>query len=891
MHPARPGRLPRLAAFAISSALLATGTPLAAQQATTQVAASDPVADPAAVVVSGNARFTVLTPRLIRMEWAEDGRFEDRASLVFIHRRLPVPGYEVDRDDGWLRIRTDALTLRYREGGGVFGPTNLEVASRADSHAATGPASSSSLRHAVPFTWRPGTPDTANLRGTTRTLDGAEGAVPLGPGLLSRDGWVLVDDSDRPLFDDSDRPWVLQRPAGERRDWYLFGHGRDYTAALRDFTRVAGRIPLPPRFAFGYWWSRYWAYTDAEFMDLVRQFDVFDVPIDVLVIDMDWHETFELRWGDERRDQAGEQLGWTGYTWNDTYFPDPVAFLDWTDRRGLRTPLNLHPASGIQPHEAQYPAMARAMGIDPESERYVPFAIEDEDFARAYFQHVIHPLEDQGVDFWWLDWQQWHETSVPNLTPTWWLNYVFFSDALRRGRRPLIYHRWGGLGNHRYQIGFSGDAYSTFQALAFQPYFTATAANVGYGYWSHDIGGHLYGEVSPELYTRWIQFGVFSPILRTHTTKNPDAERRIWAYPPEHFRVMRDAFRLRYALVPWIYTLARQAHDTGVAIVRPMYYAHPFADQAYAVRGQYMFGDDVLVSPVVDPMHPDTLLARRSVWLPDGDWIEWHTGGRLAGGRTVERDFALDEIPVYVRAGAILPMAPPMERTDARPVDPLIVTAFPGDSGAFRLYEDPGTSVVYGETGHAWTPIRQTRSADGTVRVRIGPVEGAFPGMPEARGHELRLPLTWPPESVTWNGRALTMTRDAVPGGWTYDGETLTTVVRLPATPVDEAVEVTVRFPAGRDDALLDGVPGLLSRLRRATDLLESLWPTDWPPEALIDLAQTGHRITLDPTGAEDELRALRDGLPAALDAVRAMHGDTAVLDRALAHLGAPGTR
>ena len=138
--------------------------------------------------------------------------------------------------------------------------------------------------------------------------------------------------------------------------------------------------------------------------------------------------------------------------------------------------------------------------------------------------------------------------------PTFWLGYVFFTDQAREGKRPLMLNRWGGLGEHRYQIGFSGDTISVWSSLAFQPWFTATAANVGYAYWSHDIGGHMPGAVDPELYTRWVQFGVFAPVLRTHTTKNPEAERRIWAYPEPYSGIMRSDFDLRYSLVPYIYT-------------------------------------------------------------------------------------------------------------------------------------------------------------------------------------------------------------------------------------------------------------------------------------------------------------------------------------------------
>ncbi len=420
-----------------------------------------PTANPAAVVRAGHARFTVLTPRLIRMEWSADDAFEDHASLVFLNRRLPVPAFRVTTagdtasSRGWLTIRTDSLTLRYRPAAGRFDAKNLEVRRRLDG------------RDVV---WKPGMPDTANLKGTARTLDGAKGPIPLDDGLVSRAGWTVVDDSKRPLFDDGDPPWVLARPDTTRIDWYFFGYGHDYAGALRDFTRVAGRIPMPPRFAFGAWWSRYWAYTDTELLDLVRQFDLYRVPLDVLVVDMDWHNTFELRWDDDRKDQAGQHLGWTGYTWNRAYFPEPDSFLAEIHRDGLHTTLNLHPAGGIQPYETQYAAMARANGIDPASKKYVPFELTNRRFVKSYFDLVIHPLERQGVDFWWLDWQQWHQTDVPGLNPTWWLNYLFFTDMAREGRhRPLIFHRWGGLGNHRYQIGFSGDAYSTWQALAFEP--------------------------------------------------------------------------------------------------------------------------------------------------------------------------------------------------------------------------------------------------------------------------------------------------------------------------------------------------------------------------------------------------------------------------------------
>lgn len=189
-------------------------------------------------------------------------------------------------------------------------------------------------------------------------------------------------------------------------------------------------------------------------------------------------------------------------------------------------------------------------------------------------------------------------TRLPGVNNTWWLNYIHFTDQQREGKRPLLFHRWGGLGNHRYEIGFSGDTISVWPSLAFQPWFTATAANVGYAYWSHDIGGHMPGEVGPELFTRWVQFGAFSPILRTHTTKNPDSERRIWAYPEPYSTILRSTYQLRMAMQPYLYTEARRTYDTGVAFLRPLYYDWPEANDAYTSKDEYSFGSQMIVDPV-----------------------------------------------------------------------------------------------------------------------------------------------------------------------------------------------------------------------------------------------------------------------------------------------------
>ncbi len=844
-------------------------------------AVTNPVADPKAVATLGNARFTVLTPQLIRMEWAADSKFEDHASLVFINRRLPVPAYtHAVTDNGQkLTIKTDALTVTYTPtGDGQFTPQSLSIELTVDDK---------------PVVWRPGTEDPDNLKGTTRTLDGALGdktKEPIGNGFVSRSGWAVEDDSTRPLFDSADFrflqgenspwPWVMERPAGDRQDWYFFGYGHDYHKALGDYVRVAGRIPLPPRFAFGAWWSRYWAYSDQEIEEIIRGFRENNTPLDVFVIDMDWHINREQLQASGEKDQAGQSLGWTGYTWNKLLFPDPTAFLERLHADGLKTSLNLHPASGVQPWEDAYPAMARAMGIDPATKKYVPFDITDKKFATSYMNLLHHPLEKQGIDFWWLDWQQQPTTSMTGVSPTWWLNYVHFTDQQREGKRPLLFHRWGGLGNHRYQIGFSGDTISVWESLAFQPWFTATAANVGYAYWSHDIGGHMPGAVDPELYTRWVQFGAFSPILRTHTTKNADAERRIWAYPEPYSSILRSTFQLRYALLPYIYTEARRTYDTGVAFFRPLYYDYPEADEAYTSKNEYLYGEQMLVSPVVAPADKASGLSSEKIWLPEGEWIEWPTGKHFTGPTTVDRNFSIDQTPVYLKGGAIVPMQPPMLYTGQKPVDPLIVNVWPlkpGESSSYSVYEDSGESVAYQRGVFARTPIKAAQTGD-TLRVEIGPAQGSYPGMLRSRSYELRLPADWPPEAVTVNGVAVKKADAQGKGGWSYEGNTLTTIIPVAARSVESKVTIEIPRTSGLTArrSELDGLAGTMTRLRGAYDAMNQTMPVSVPPDSLIDAMQTGDRLSYHPENATEEIAHLHEVLPKAQAAVTTLGQDFA---------------
>lgn len=507
-----------------------------------------------------NVRFTVITDGAIRMEYTPDGQFLDSKSFIAVDRSYPAAAYKVKNTPKTVTISTDRFVLSYTKGSGMFNEKNLRISSTKTKRKTDGKQKANNP-YTTSFSWHPGLKDDANLKGTYRTLDGYDGdthldshKMPLEDGLLSRNGWTFIDDSNGYVFDDSDWQWVAHRPnEGKTQDWYFLAYGHDYKKALRDYTEFAGKVPLPPRYAFGYWWSRYWTYSDNELRNLVTKMHNYDIPLDVLVVDMDWHYAEPSRGG------------WTGYSWNRRLFPSPKGFLQWAKQQNLQTTLNLHPADGIKPDEDCYPAMAQWMGMNPDEKKTIEWTASDKHFMQGWYEKVLHPMEKDGVDFWWLDWQQWgNDKQFPNLSNTWWINYTTFTDMERnRDTRPMLYHRWGGLGNHRYQIGFSGDAIISWKSLDFQPYFNSTASNVLYGYWSHDMGGHMGAHsIDPEMYIRWMQFGAFSPILRTHSTKDAGLNKEPWVFADRERDILHDIIRQRYQFAPYIYIAWHDAPTT-----------------------------------------------------------------------------------------------------------------------------------------------------------------------------------------------------------------------------------------------------------------------------------------------------------------------------------------
>lgn len=618
--------------------------------------------------IFGAVRISVLTSKMIRIEVSESGNFNDLPTQKVWHRAFDIVQYDIADMGKYIEVKTASIAAKISKDG------KLKSVLLQDG------------RNVTNF-------ESGNLKGTCRTLDGTIGAVKLEDGVISKNGVAILDDSDSLVFDNQGK---LSEKTAKNRDYYIFAYGYDYRQAIIDLYKLTGETQLLPRYVLGNWWSRYRAYTQQEYLKVMDDFAQKNIPITVATVDMDWHLVNDI----DKKYRTGsiypwESTGWTGYTWNEKLFPDYKQFLKDLHNRNLRVTLNLHPARGVRGFEVMYKEMAEAVGVDYTKEEPVEFDLTNEKFVNSYFDILHHPYEKDGVDFWWIDWQQGKKSQMQGLDPLYALNHYHTLDNSRDNKRGVILSRYAGVGSHRYPLGFSGDTNTSWECLKFQPYFTANATNCGYSWWSHDIGGHHFGVKDDELYCRWIQFGVFSPIMRLHSTQNDIMGKEPWNYSGITEEIASRYMRLRHSLIPYLYTMNMRTHKEGIALIEPVYYDYPTDERAYKCKNNYMFGSNLLVAPVTEKTDKRTLTAPSQVFLPKGIWTDIFTGKEYIGDNIFEVNRNLGDMPVFAKQGAIIPLAENcgvLNNCENPKILRLLV--FKGN-GDFTLYEDDGESLDY----------------------------------------------------------------------------------------------------------------------------------------------------------------------------------------------------
>ena len=680
---------------------------------------TNPISDSKAQVIGNGFRITVLTDRLFRVETSKTNTFIDDATQGVFYRHFEVPFFSVKEEKRLLTITTDKCSLVFDKSAKKAKYIQFKNGPKVNCN------------------------NKGNLKGTYRTLDMTrgdfnilKGKIKLSDGVVSKNGVAVIEDKGLIL----NKEGQVEPRKTDSIDKYIFCYGRHYREAVNAYYKITGSVPLIPRFALGNWWSRYKAYTQQEYINLMTRFIDSDIPITVATIDMDWHwvkvkEKFKNQY-DPTNKGAFQHAGWTGYSWNTDLFPDYKGFLKWLHEQNFHVTMNLHPAQGVRTFEVMYEQMAKELHIDTSvSKKNIPFDIASPEYINAYFKVLHKPYEADGVDFWWIDWQQGTKSKIKGLDPLWSLNHYHYLDNIEKPDgtkgRPLILSRFSGIGSQRYPLGFSGDTFVTWSSLNYQPDFTVTAANIGYTWWSHDIGGHMMGVKDNELYTRWVQFGVFSPINRLHSSNNPMSGKEPWNYDGQTERIATDFLRLRHKLLPYLYTMDYLTYKEGIAICEPMYYTYSTIQEAYEVKNQYMFGSELLVCPITEKADKKTHLAKVHAWLPKGRWTDIFTGYIYHGERSADLYRDATSIPVLAKEGAIIPFGISKGNDVTNPTD-LEIWAYRGN-GEFSMYEDKGGNDY--ENSHAFTRFVQTEDKEN--RFVIEAVEGDISVVPSIRNYKV----------------------------------------------------------------------------------------------------------------------------------------------------------
>ncbi len=407
------------------------------------------------------------------------------------------------------------------------------------------------------------------------------------------------------------------------------------------------------------------------------------------------------------------------------------------------------------------------------------FNLANKKQAEVFMNDLHKPLMQEGVKFWWVDGGS-GAANMQGLNPQLWTNRVYYDYTEKEtGKRGFIFSRYGGWGSQRYPAFFTGDTYSQWPVLAYEVTFTAAGGNVLVPYITNDIGGFHGAKIPFDLYARWIEFGTFSPILRLHSAHENPYEgdvRMPWTYGEEGMSLAKKYFSLRTRLIPYIYTYTRLAHEESVPVLRPLYLEYPHLKEAYEHPHEYFFGNEMLVAPVIDST------GNRSVYLPPGKWIGLFSGKKYDGGTTLTAHFKVDETPVFVHEGSIIPEQPDMAYSNQKPLNPILIKIYGSGHGKFDLYEDDGVSLKYRDGQFAWTPIAYSTNHEGSHQVSIGPTKGSYQGQLNRRSYDLYIRSIAKPRSVTVNGQIFKH--------WAWDSEISTAVIRLPQESIRRRIVI-----------------------------------------------------------------------------------------------------
>lgn len=706
---------------------------------------------------------SVLAPNLIRVRSAPSGEFMPRRSwaVTLDDAEWSVVPFELQETDAAVEIKTDQMRVCVQRQDchiTCFDKANRPFAQDADMGmgwrmgAVAGWKQIATDEHFYGFGERTGLLDKLSYRVTNWTTDALDygsltdemyQAIPFFIALRPEVGYgIFFNSTFWSQFDiGADQPgvWRMETRGGEL-DYYII-YGPEPAQILRTYTQLTGRMPLPPRWALGYHQCR-WSYeSETVVRELAREFRDRHIPCDVIHLDIDY------------------MRGYRVFTWSPKRFPNPAKLISDLAQDGFKTVTIIDPGVKYEP-EADYHVFDQGVERDcfvrkADGKVFHGYVWPD----KAVFPDFLHP----DVRQWWGDLHKslteigvagiWNDMNEPTIDdrpfgdPG---NKIWFPldapqgpanertthaeahnlygltmaqasyeglERLRPNERSFVLTRSGYAGIQRWSSVWMGDNQSLWDYLDMSLPMLCNMGLSGVAFVGSDIGGFA-GNATAELFARWMQVGMLYPLMRGHSAMTT-ARHEPWVFGDRVERICHEYINLRYQLLPYLYTLFWEAATTGAPILRPLLYHFPNDPKTYTLYDQVLLGPSLMAAPIYRPG-----IEHRAVYLPKGTWYDWWSCDRYDGPTHILAHAPLERMPLYVRAGAIIPMAPVMQYADERPLDQLTLRIWPG-IGEYTLYEDDGHTFEY-KNGD-WATTAYSVSADGQQAiVEIGTRDGEW---------------------------------------------------------------------------------------------------------------------------------------------------------------------
>ena len=652
------------------------------------------------MIFQGNTyRISILTERLVRLEYSKNGVFFDALTEQVINRVFPPVEINVTQDDRKLEIETKYFRLKYLKEK-PFESYNLEV-----------------ILLNADKSWTPNNKEVRNFK--TSGLGFVDGKLYYDKGLYSGDGFASLDDSKSMALTDNG---YLQ-PVSYHYDTYLFMYRRDFGLCLRDYFMLTGYPTLLPRYAFGLWWNKGGKYSFEDIENIVYNFKKNQIPLSVIMLDENWHV----------RDENHPERFKTGYTFNRKLFPDPAFFIQYLKEKNIHVGLQIDPSEGIMPHESAYDKIAKNMQLSLKNT--IPFNVFENSTLKEYFISLINPLKQIGVDFIWLDYS--NPSNVESKRAL--INYHFKYEQLISNRRPFLVSDNPLVASHRYGVLMSGKNKVSWDSLSNLPLFTSLGANKGISWWSNIIGGYEQGIEEAELYVRYVQFGCFSPIFRFSSKDGKYYKREPWLWDIKTRNIVKNFTRFRHQLITYLYSENYKYHKTGLPLIQPIYYSQPEIFDEPRYKSEYYFGTELLVAPILN--RKDFIMNRvvLHLYLPEGTWYDFNTGKKFPGNKRYVTFYKDQDYPVFAKSGSIIPLQVLNDNNinDLSIPKTLEIHIFPGKNNIYKLYEDDGITNNYQKGDYIITAI-DYNYLQNNYTVIIRPLEGKSGIIPERRNYKIR---------------------------------------------------------------------------------------------------------------------------------------------------------